>query len=334
MQLNLDINKLVSPISDAMPQGVEIDYTEKFLSLEKELEGKSEQQYGDVIIPEEEPDWRKVLNLSAELLDTGKDFRLVISLIRALTNLHGSEGALVGFILLKDFTQLYWKSGFPVMHFEGEEDLLLRSNALAPLCSNADFIKDFKKITINTKEAGKLSIYRIEKILQSREPKPEEHIPRDKIHKTLINEYEAGNIDLVNIYNIKSIVSELNEFFLENLTVEYHPNFKAILEIIDLILPANNNKNAASMQTEEATDHGETILGSSTKVSTEYNRENIIGMLDSICELLEKHEPANPAPLLIKRARNMIGLDFLSILQDLAPDGLPQAQLIAGTKKN
>lgn len=53
-------------------------------------------------------------------------------------------------------------------------------------------------------------------------------------------------------------------------------------------------------------------------------------MLDAVCAYLEEAEPANPAPLLIRRARQMIGKDFVSILKEIAPDGLHQVEMIAG----
>jgi type VI secretion system protein ImpA len=61
-------------------------------------------------------------------------------------------------------------------------------------------------------------------------------------------------------------------------------------------------------------------------------REDAIALLDAVCAFLERTEPAHPAPLLIRRARGLLGKDFLAVMQDLAPDSLAQIHLIAGTK--
>jgi type VI secretion system protein ImpA len=55
-----------------------------------------------------------------------------------------------------------------------------------------------------------------------------------------------------------------------------------------------------------------------------------MAMLDAVCAFLERTEPTNPAPLLIRRARALMGKDFIAIMQDLAPDSLAQIHQIVG----
>jgi type VI secretion system protein ImpA len=62
------------------------------------------------------------------------------------------------------------------------------------------------------------------------------------------------------------------------------------------------------------------------------SRADAITMLDRVCEFLAKNDPSNPAPMLIKRARNMIGQDFFTILSQLAPDAIAQAEQVTGTQ--
>jgi type VI secretion system protein ImpA len=62
-------------------------------------------------------------------------------------------------------------------------------------------------------------------------------------------------------------------------------------------------------------------------------REDAIALLDAVCAFLERTEPTNPAPLLIRRARGLMGKDFLAVMQDLAPDSLAQIHLIAGKRE-
>ena len=55
------------PISADAPAGVNIEYDSRFLELQSAAEGKPEQQYGDTIIPAEEPDWAMVEKLCNQL---------------------------------------------------------------------------------------------------------------------------------------------------------------------------------------------------------------------------------------------------------------------------
>ena len=60
------------------------------------------------------------------------------------------------------------------------------------------------------------------------------------------------------------------------------------------------------------------------------SREDAIRELERVCAYLERHEPANPAPLLVRRAQRLLKMNFLDILRDLAPEGMSSIEKIAG----
>ena len=62
------------------------------------------------------------------------------------------------------------------------------------------------------------------------------------------------------------------------------------------------------------------------------SREDVIRVLDRVCQYLDRHEPSNPAPLLIRRAQRLLSMNFLDIMKDIAPDALATVENIAGTK--
>ena len=44
----------------------------------------------------------------------------------------------------------------------------------------------------------------------------------------------------------------------------------------------------------------------------------------------EKNEPSSPVPVLIKRAKRLVGADFVSIIKDIAPNGMDNVEIVAG----
>ena len=62
------------------------------------------------------------------------------------------------------------------------------------------------------------------------------------------------------------------------------------------------------------------------------SREDAIRLLDKVCAYMERTEPASPAPLLIRRAQRLMTMNFVEIIEDLAPDGLTQIRTIAGIR--
>lgn len=61
-----------------------------------------------------------------------------------------------------------------------------------------------------------------------------------------------------------------------------------------------------------------------------HSREDVVRMLEKICEFIERTEPANPAPLFIRRGQRLMTKNFVEIIQDLAPDSLNQIKQITG----
>ena len=62
------------------------------------------------------------------------------------------------------------------------------------------------------------------------------------------------------------------------------------------------------------------------------SREDVIKLLGILCQYLEQNEPTNPVQFLLQRARRMMKMNFIELLQDIAPDGLGQAEKVVGRK--
>ena len=92
-------------------------------------------------------------------------------------------------------------------------------------------------------------------------------------------------------------------------------------------------RTVSSLRSAEAdasdTVHGSAAVGVAAPGSIR-TREDVVRTLDRVCDWIEKNEPTNPAPLLIRRAQRLMSKSFLDIIRDLAPDGLSQIENLAG----
>jgi len=59
-------------------------------------------------------------------------------------------------------------------------------------------------------------------------------------------------------------------------------------------------------------------------------REDIIRVLDQVCDWYARNEPSSPVPLLLVRAKRLVSKNFVELIQDLSPGGLTEIQTIAG----
>jgi len=54
----------------------------------------------------------------------------------------------------------------------------------------------------------------------------------------------------------------------------------------------------------------------------------VVRALDAIADYYRRKEPSSPVPVVLKRAREWVSLDFLTILQDIVPNGMDDARRI------
>jgi len=59
---------------------------------------------------------------------------------------------------------------------------------------------------------------------------------------------------------------------------------------------------------------------------------DVIRRLDEVCDYYERVEPSSPLPILLKRARRLVGKSFAEVLRDIAPGGLSELQTLSGSE--
>jgi type VI secretion system protein ImpA len=62
------------------------------------------------------------------------------------------------------------------------------------------------------------------------------------------------------------------------------------------------------------------------------DRTDVLRCLDALCRWFREHEPSHPAPLLLERARRWVEMDFMSLLRDLSPQAVEDAERLRGAQ--
>ena len=63
------------------------------------------------------------------------------------------------------------------------------------------------------------------------------------------------------------------------------------------------------------------------------SNKDILKALDMIIAYYERNEPSSPVPLLLKRAKSLVGLNFVDIIRNLSPDAMSQVQVFSGEEE-
>jgi type VI secretion system protein ImpA len=60
------------------------------------------------------------------------------------------------------------------------------------------------------------------------------------------------------------------------------------------------------------------------------SREEVVQCLDLVVDFYDRFEPSSPIPHLARRIRRMVPMDFVELMEDLAPTGLKEFRALAG----
>ncbi|MBZ9936350.1 type VI secretion system protein TssA [Mesorhizobium sp. BR1-1-16] len=61
-----------------------------------------------------------------------------------------------------------------------------------------------------------------------------------------------------------------------------------------------------------------------------HSRDDVVRCLDLVISFYDRTEPSSPIPHLAKRTRRMVHMDFVELMEEMAPSGLKEFRLLAG----
>jgi type VI secretion system protein ImpA len=335
----IDVERLSSPLEGGEGCGRDMEYDADFLSLEQASKGKEEQQFGETIVPAEEPDWLRVKQLCLTLLEQTRDIRVAVMLTRASAHLDGLGGYLNGIRLLHAYCERYWTEVFPRLDPDFENDPVMRINALSTLSAGDGGLRDLRLCTFLKGRVGTVTGRDFFYGLGSLDVPAGISVKSDAELSNLIsafNEDIPGSPDVIT--QAYQAVDELQKLIVEKAGGQNATDFKPILKLLNA--PAKLVKKVLSGAEEEQSAEE----GSGAEVSSEgtgggggfkisgsiKSREDAYQALERVCDYFEKYEPANPAPLFIRRAQKVMTMNFVDIVQELVPESLSQLKNLAG----
>lgn len=345
----IDIEGLLEAISPETPCGEDLEYDPAYGALERAAQGKPEQQFGDTIVPAEEPDWVAVQRESIELLGRTKDLRIVAHLTRALARTQGWSGFRDGLALTKGLLERYWGDIHPQLDPDDDRDPTLRVNTIASLCDPQTMIDGLRTAPlVRSRALGSFSLRDLQ-IATKESPAPKgakAPLPELQLIEAAFQEVELqalqGTAEAIG--QSLALVAGIESLLTERVGADAAPDLAALTEIIETARKAVATplaeRGGVPPEPEEG-QSGQTAEGASgpsatssptptTRLGAINNRGDVIRAIDLLCDYYRRQEPSSPVPLLLNRAKRLVSKDFLEILQDLAPDGLSQAQLIRG----
>ncbi len=330
---SLPVDQFLASLGEDAPCGADLEYDPAFLALEEAARGKPEQQFGDTVIAPEEPDWRQVHEAALGLAPRTRDLRIAVLLARSSARLHGLAGYTQALTLIAGLLERHWEHVFPALDADDNLDPTMRLNALGPLVDGACGLADLRSAAVTGGRLA-LTVRQIELAAGKSDARSDETVPTQQAVIDALQAGAAQNPAL--LASLKQPLAELQRIdaLLTDKVGSAGPDMKPLLLLGRWLANAAASAEAEAGGGDANAEHDEGQPAGSSGVAAPgalRSRDDVVRTLTRVCEWIEKNEPTNPAPLLIRRAQRLMGKSFLEIIRDLAPAGIDQIENIAGS---
>jgi len=349
-------NALLSPIDDAAPAGLNLEYDPAFTELELLATPTPERAMGDSLKAAQEPDWDKVASAAGALLTRTKDLRVAVHLCCAQTHNEGLSGWAAGLGLVRGLLERYWDHVHPQLDADDNNDPTARANALMPLGDPQSALGIFRLAPfVQSPRLGRFSLrdLRVATGVTHASPSqdgapaptlvdleaccmdcPEDQLPQSAATLAQAQEHAEAIVALVreklgtagpDMALLCGDIAELKKFVDAQLLRRFPGRANAgvaapLASLSDLSSsPLSLHANGAPA----GAMHEPANAGIASQA-------DVILRLDEICDYYQRVEPSSPLPILLKRARRLVGKSFADVLKDIAPGGLSELQALSG----
>jgi type VI secretion system protein ImpA len=318
----------LEPLPDeSAPCGPDLEYDNDFLAITQAAAGKPESQFGAA----EPPNWREVADMGEALLDRSRDLRIALLWLRAKLHLMGYGALPVGLQLINGLLTQLGEHVHPQPDPD-DGDPYARVNALTFMRENDGLISDLRESTlVRDRAIGELTLRTVSVALGQMAAADDETPPSKDVISRMLGDAVAKSPELrtqceAAVTQVRSLISIANEM-LGDAAPDLRPLYTLVNGVASL-LPAEGGAGDGAAG-EDVGDGGAAVQGqggggaSGRSLSGAVNsREDAIRAIDLVCDYLERAEPTNPAPLFLRRARQLVGQNFLQLIKALAPEAL------------
>jgi type VI secretion system protein ImpA len=335
----IEVQELLSPITEESPCGPDVSYDPKFLALDALIVGKQETQFSAA----EEPDWKAVHDQCTELLRRSKNLRVAVTLCIALLKLEGATGLRTGLTLLKGLLERYWMDLYPRLDLEDNSDPLERVNIISPLSAPLgtfgdpiQFLQRLRRMPLtNSPRMGRFSLADIsdDKILPGEEKSSVSPAQIEAAFRDTQPEDVAATAQAIS--DSISLLRGIDGLLINEIGAARSPDMGPLLAVlleIDKCLAPYVPKTLPQATMEEGAEGSPASGEEGSAVGVIRSREDVMRALERICEYYARAEPSSPLPFLLRRAQRLVDMNFIQIVDELTPEARATLDAVIGLK--
>lgn len=339
----MNLDALLGVKEGDSPSGENLEYDAEFIQMEIASQPGQERQAGDEILAAEDPDFADVQAKAQVVMDRSHDLRAGAIMAGALLNTQGLVGLSEATEYMRRCLEEYWDSCHPQLDADDDNDPTMRINAVRGLAATDTMLRWLRKAPLTkSRTFGRMSLRDIQIATGEVTPSAGETGPD---RTTIRAAFEDTDPDFLNaqlaatkatVANIKAIDSKFRAETpgfgpaLDDLTKMLQQIVRHMSEYV--AAPAGEVAEADDSAEDDAAAEASAVVrksGGGAPGAIETQRD-VTAALDAIISYYRRAEPSSPVPIVLERAKRMVGADFMTIVRDMAPKGLENVMLIGG----
>lgn len=335
----IDVPTLLQPIHPDSPCGPDLEYAPLYLEAARAMEGRPDAQYGSVIVAAVDPDWALVKAATLDLLAQSHDLRLAVWLARALVALHGAAAIADGCALVEGLLTQHWDHVHPQLDADDDCDPTARLNTLVSLDDQTGMVRELSLAPlVVSPNHGPVCLRDIE-AAQS-EPDESNTAPDPAFIDAVFADspYDALSQVCDALASASASLDRIDARLTERLG---HGRSIALRSLEQVLARAHQAVQAHLARRPFLDGESHAVIGAPALTRGEAqdssqaiaSRVDVLRSLDQLCAYYALAEPSSPVPVLLQRARTLVGKGFVDIVSDLTPSGADQARHWAGPEQ-
>ncbi|WP_343610908.1 type VI secretion system ImpA family N-terminal domain-containing protein [Novosphingobium sp.] len=315
----MTLDDLLAPVSDEAPGGEDLfDHPDR-QQIEQAFE-----EGADAV------DWRGTVALIEEQSRQTKDIWLAIYLARAGARMGRIDVVATGCAMLAGLMELYWDVLHPSLEDYG---FIGRRGACESLARIGTFLGPLRRIALV--EHPRLGSYTAEDL--ERFEAEGDAAEGFGMFRRVIEEIEPGVLEekMATLLLVRGAIERVDQALMAHAGSETGTDFKPTYQAIDAIrrllapyvkVDAGQGEGApiaAGDAPEQAVARGVGRLES---------REDVARAIDAISDYYARREPSSPILVGLRRVRGWIHMDFMALLEDIAPNSVSEAGSVLLTR--
>ncbi len=338
----MDLEALLQSHGDENPSGEDMVYDLAFMTLELAAQPGEERQAGDKIIAAEDPDFKEVTGAALAVLEQSHDLRAGVFLSMSELRLRGFPGFADGTAYVRGCLERYWDTCHPQLDADDDDDPTQRINVILSLAAPDTILRGIRITPLtDSRTFGRMSLRDIAIAEgEATAGEDDEEVPdsssiaaafQDTAQEFLQSALTGARQSLENVRAINAKFDEM----LPGRGPELDPLMKLLGQVIARLEPVAGDavevegvEAGAEAGEPAAAPAGAKAAGGGVGAINSPN--DVQNALDRIIAYYKRAEPSSPVPILLTRAKRLVSADFLTIVKDMAPNGIENVNLIGG----